>query len=107
MKQGLDIVKATLKQAWLEDLMQFVERHGGAICEVMGHTLELDVVCRFIAATVIALNVAFRTECKFSGGSPHARSSATSSPWPTSSSQRTALIKCTTSSWSALSPALP
>ena len=104
MKQGLEIVKATLKQAWLEDLMQFVERQGGATCEVMGHTLELDVVCRFISATAIALNMAFS---KLSGGSPHARSSATSSPWPNSSSQRAALIKCTTSSWSAPSPALP
>ena len=107
MKQGLEIVKATLKQAWLEDLMQFVERQGGATCEVMGHALELDVVCRFLSATAIALNMAFRTECKLSGGSPHARSSATSSPWPNSSSQRAALIKCTTSFWSAPSPALP
>ena len=54
MKKGLGIMKATLKKAWLEDLMQFVKRQGGDTCEVMGHTLKLDGG-RGILATVVAL----------------------------------------------------
>jgi hypothetical protein len=68
MKKGLETMKATLKKAWLEDLMQFVKRQGGDTCEVMGHTLKLDGG-RGILATVVALNKALRTEHNLSGGS--------------------------------------
>ena len=98
MKKGLETMKATLKKAWLEDLMQFGKRQGGDTCEVTGHTLKLDGG-RGILATVVALNTALRTERNLSGGTvPYAQSSATVSPRPISSSQRAASVKCTTSS---------
>jgi hypothetical protein len=48
MKKGLEIVKATLKKAWLEDLMQFVERQGGITFVVTGRTPKMDADLRAI-----------------------------------------------------------
>ncbi len=67
MKKGFEIMRATRKRAWLEDLMQIVERQGGATFEVMGQMLELVAVCRVILVTVIALITALRTESKLPG----------------------------------------
>ena len=35
MKKGLEIMRATRRRAWLEDLMQFVEHQGGIISEAI------------------------------------------------------------------------
>ena len=105
MKKGLGIMKATLKEAWLEDLMQFVKRQGGDTCEVMGHTLKLDGG-RGILATVVALNTALRTERNLSGGSSLCPEFGYCFPGgPRISAQRAASVRCTTSSWSTPSPA--
>jgi hypothetical protein len=48
MKKGFEIVKATLKKAWLEDLMQFVERQGGITFVVTGRTPKMDADLRAI-----------------------------------------------------------
>ena len=64
MKKGFEIVKATLKKARLEDLMQFVERQGGITFVVTGRTPKMDADFRAILVTVIALNTAMRMKAK-------------------------------------------
>ena len=48
MKKGLETLKATLKKAWLDDLMQFVERQGGITFVVTGRTPKMDADLRAI-----------------------------------------------------------
>jgi len=61
-KQDLEIMKATLKKAWLEDFFRFVEGIGGTTAEVMGHMLKMEADFRVLLVTLNALNTPMSTE---------------------------------------------
>jgi len=61
-KQDLEIMKATLKKAWLEDFYKFVGRLGGTTTEVMGHILKMEADHRVLLVTMNALNTSLSTE---------------------------------------------
>merc|ERR1712039_376822 len=63
-KQDLEIMKATLKKAWLEDFNSFVEGLGGSTAEVMGHMLKMEADFRVLSVTLNALNTDLSTESK-------------------------------------------
>ena len=63
MKKGFEIVKATLKKAWLEDLMQFVERQAGITFVVTGRTPRWMPAFALLV-TVIAFNTAMRMKAQ-------------------------------------------
>merc|ERR1719145_295575 len=63
-KQDLEIMKATLKKAWLEDFNSFVEGIGGTTAEVMGHMLKMEADFRVLLVTLNALNTDLSTESK-------------------------------------------
>merc|ERR1712190_553581 len=63
-KQDLEIMKATLKKAWLEDFYCFVESLGGTTAEVMGHILKMEADFRGLLVTLNALNTHLSTESK-------------------------------------------
>mmetsp|Transcript_82938 Transcript_82938/g.177765 ORF Transcript_82938/g.177765 Transcript_82938/m.177765 type:complete len:392 (+) Transcript_82938:72-1247(+) len=63
-KQDLEIMKATLKKAWLEDFNNFVEGLGGTSAEVMGHMLKMEADFRVLLVTLNALNTELSTESK-------------------------------------------
>jgi len=63
-KQDLEIMKATLKKAWLEDFHAFVQEMGGTTAEVMGHMLNMEADFRVLLVTMNALNTSLSTESK-------------------------------------------
>lgn len=63
-KQDLEIMKASLKKAWLEDFNQFVTGLGGTTSEVMGHMLKMEADFRVLLVTMNALNTTLSTESK-------------------------------------------
>jgi V-type H+-transporting ATPase subunit d len=63
-KQDLEIMKATLKKAWLEDFNSFVQGLGGTTADVMGHMLKMEADFRVLLVTLNALNTDLSTEAK-------------------------------------------
>jgi len=63
-KQDLEIMKATLKKAWLEDFYEYVMSLGGTTAEVMGHMLKMEADFRVLLVTLNALNTNLSTEAK-------------------------------------------
>jgi len=63
-KQDLEIMKATLKKAWLEDFNEFCQGLGGTTAEVMGHMLKMEADFRVLLVTMNALNTNLSTESK-------------------------------------------
>merc|ERR1711972_588573 len=63
-KQDLEIMKATLKKAWLEDFFEFCQKQGGTTAEVMGHILKMEADFRVMLVTLNALNTHLSTESK-------------------------------------------
>jgi len=61
-KQDLEIMKATLKKAWLEDFFGFVSKLGGTTSEVMGHMLKTEADFRVLLVTLNALNTDLMAE---------------------------------------------
>merc|ERR1711957_624501 len=66
-KQDLEIMKATLKKAWLEDFYEYVMSLGGTTAEVMGHMLKMEADFRVLLVTLNALNTDFAMENKLEG----------------------------------------
>merc|ERR1719345_611020 len=58
----LEIMKQTLKKAWLEDLYGFVNSLGGTTAEVMGHILKMEADFRVLLVTLNALNTPLSVE---------------------------------------------
>merc|ERR1719240_1902476 len=54
--QDLEIMKAMLKKAWLEDFYEFVKAQGGTTDEVMGHILKTEADFRVLLVTFNSLN---------------------------------------------------
>jgi len=63
-KHDLEIMKATLKKAWLEDFYAFVQTQGGTTAEVLGHMLMMEADFRVLLVTLNALNTNLSTESK-------------------------------------------
>merc|ERR1712113_302746 len=63
-KTDLEIMKATLKKAWLEDFYNFCQQQGGTTAEVMGHILKMEADFRVLLVTLNALNTELSTETK-------------------------------------------
>jgi len=63
-KQDLEIMKATLKKAWLEDFYEYTQSLGGTTAEVMGHILKMEADFRVLLVTLNALNTDLSTEAK-------------------------------------------
>merc|ERR1712066_168175 len=63
-KTDLEIMKATLKKAWLEDFYSFCQQQGGTTAEVMGHILKMEGDFRVLLVTLNALNTHLSTESK-------------------------------------------
>lgn len=61
-KQDLEIMKATLKKAWLEDFYGFVQKQGGTTAEVVGHMLKMEADFRVLLVTLNALNTDLSSE---------------------------------------------
>merc|ERR1719160_2193144 len=61
-KQDLELMKAALKKAWLEDFYAFCEEQGGTTAEVMGHMLKMEADFRVLLVTLNALNTSMSTE---------------------------------------------
>jgi V-type H+-transporting ATPase subunit d len=61
-KQDLEIMKATLKKAWLEDFYSFVQTIGGTTSEVLGHMLKMEADFRVLLVTLNSLNTSMGTE---------------------------------------------
>merc|ERR1712151_190572 len=60
----LEIMKAMLKKAWLEDFYQFVQSIGGTTAEVLGHMLMMEADFRVLLVTLNALNTNLSVESK-------------------------------------------
>merc|ERR1719277_631280 len=60
----LEIMKATLKKAWLEDFYQFVQTLGGTTAEVLGHMLMMEADFNVLLVTLNALNTSLSVEGK-------------------------------------------
>jgi len=60
--QDLEIMKATLKKAWLEDFFDFVNQQGGTTQEVMGHILKMEADFRVLLVTFNSLNSALSSD---------------------------------------------
>jgi len=63
-KQDLEVMKATLKKAWLEDFSGFCQVLGGTTAETMGHMLKTEADFRVLLVTLNALNTDLMTEAK-------------------------------------------
>merc|ERR1712241_1358877 len=57
-----ELMKASLKKAWLEDFFQFTQSVGGTTAEVMGHMLKMEADFRVLMVTINALNTNLSTE---------------------------------------------
>ena len=55
-EQDLELLKASLKRAWLEDFNNFCRKLGGNTQKVMGHLLASEADFRVLLVTVNALN---------------------------------------------------
>jgi len=62
--QDLEIMKATLKKAWLEDFYSFVQTLGGTSAEVMGHMLRMEADFRVLLVTLNSRNTSLNSEAK-------------------------------------------
>jgi V-type H+-transporting ATPase subunit d len=60
--KDLEIMKATLKKAWLEDFYGFVSQQGGTTAEVMGHILKMEADFRTLLVTFNSLNTGLSTD---------------------------------------------
>merc|ERR1712008_399463 len=60
----LEIMKAMLKKAWLEDFYEFVQSLGGTTAEVLGHMLMMEADFRVLLVTLNALNTNLSLEGK-------------------------------------------
>jgi len=65
-KQDLEVMKASLKKAWLEDFNAFCQRQSGTTAEVMGHLLSTEADFRVLLVSLNALNTEMSTEAKLS-----------------------------------------
>jgi V-type H+-transporting ATPase subunit d len=63
-KQDLEIMKACLKKAWLEDFNNYCQSQGGTTAEVMGHLLNTEADFRVLLVSLNALGTAISTEDK-------------------------------------------
>mmetsp|Transcript_54241 Transcript_54241/g.99532 ORF Transcript_54241/g.99532 Transcript_54241/m.99532 type:complete len:363 (-) Transcript_54241:57-1145(-) len=61
-QQDLEIMKASLKKAWLEDFYGFCSSQGGTTAEVMGHMLMMEADFRTLLVTFNSLNTALSAE---------------------------------------------
>jgi len=61
-KQDLEMMKASLKKAWLEDFHSFVEGIGGTTASVMGHMLKMEADFRVLLVALNALHTNLSTE---------------------------------------------
>lgn len=62
--QDLELMKAMLKKAWLEDFAKFVNSLGGTSAEVMGHILKTESDLRILLITINSLNTDLSTDQK-------------------------------------------
>jgi len=62
--QDLEIMKATLKKAWLEDFHSFVMTQGGTTAEVMGHILKMEADFRVLLVTLNAQSTTLNSEAQ-------------------------------------------
>lgn len=60
--QDLEIMKAMLKKAWLEDFYGFCSRYGGTTAEVMGHMLMLEADFRTLLVSFNSLNTSLSAD---------------------------------------------
>jgi len=60
--KDLEIMKATLKKAWLEDFYSFTSQQGGTTQEVMGHILKTEADFRVLLVTFNSLNTGLSTD---------------------------------------------
>jgi len=60
--KDLEIMKATLKKAWLEDFYNFVAKQGGTTEEVMGHILKMEADFRTLLVTFNSLNTGLSSD---------------------------------------------
>jgi V-type H+-transporting ATPase subunit d len=58
----LEIMKASLKKAWLEDFYGFVSQQGGTTSEVMGHILKTEADFRVLLVTFNSLNTGLSSD---------------------------------------------
>jgi V-type H+-transporting ATPase subunit d len=63
-KADLEIMKATLKKAWLEDFFEYVQTLGGTTAEVLGHMLKMEADFRVLLVTLNAMNTSLGAEAK-------------------------------------------
>jgi len=63
-KQDLEVMKAALKKAWLEDFYQFCMGIGGTTAEVMGEMLRTEADFRVLLVTLNALHTPLSSESK-------------------------------------------
>jgi len=61
-KQDLEIMKASLKKAWLEDFNDYCQGQGGTTAEVMGHLLRTEADFRVLLVSLNALGTELSTE---------------------------------------------
>merc|ERR1712151_1328279 len=61
-KEDLEIMKALLKKAWLEDFFAFVMAQGGTTAEVMGGVLETEADFRVLLVMLNALHTDMSSE---------------------------------------------
>jgi len=60
--KDLEIMKASLKKAWLEDFYGFVQTQGGTTQEVMGNILKMEADFRVLLVTFNSLNTGLSTD---------------------------------------------
>mmetsp|Transcript_57033 Transcript_57033/g.176955 ORF Transcript_57033/g.176955 Transcript_57033/m.176955 type:complete len:393 (+) Transcript_57033:64-1242(+) len=63
-KSDLEMMKAALKKAWLEDFYKFCQGLGGTTAEVMGDMLKKEADFRVLLVTLNSLNTSLSTEKK-------------------------------------------
>jgi len=63
-KEDLELMKASLKKAWIEDFYAFVTGLGGTTAKVMGHLLMTEADYRVLLVTLNALNTELMSEGK-------------------------------------------
>lgn len=61
-QQDLEIMKASLKKAWLEDFNRFVLSLGGTTADIMGRMLKMEADFRVLLVTLNALNTDLSTD---------------------------------------------
>eukprot|EP00928_Gymnodinium_smaydae_P052478 TRINITY_DN3639_c0_g1_i6.p1 TRINITY_DN3639_c0_g1~~TRINITY_DN3639_c0_g1_i6.p1 ORF type:complete len:396 (+),score=116.78 TRINITY_DN3639_c0_g1_i6:782-1969(+) len=61
-KQDLEVMKASLKKAWLEDFNSYCRGIGGTTAEIMGHMLNTEADFRVLLVTLNALHTPLSSE---------------------------------------------